>query len=177
MRRAVFLDRDGVINRSIVRDGKPFAPTTDADFELLPGVPGALRQLRNAGFLCVVVTNQPDIAAGLQDRRALDERHRCLVRDLAIDAVEVCGHLEGDACDCRKPRPGMLIASAARFGISLDDSYMVGDRWRDVAAGQAAGCRQNFFIDYGYSERRPDPPFTVVGSLADAVDLIVSAQP
>lgn len=174
-RRAVFLDRDGVINRAVVRDGRPYPPATVAALEILPGVPEALAALRAAGFLNVVVTNQPDVRTGAQDREVVEAMHGQLMRSLAIDAIEVCYHVDADDCDCRKPRPGMLHAAARRLAIDLAASFLVGDRWRDIAAGQAAGCRP-LFIDYGYSERRPEPPYAVVGSLAEAAARILQSE-
>lgn len=174
MRRAVFLDRDGVINRSLVRDGKPFAPVDASEFDLLPGVASALLQLRGSGFLNIVVTNQPDLATGKQRREDLDALHSHLLAELAIDAIKVCGHVEADACACRKPKPGLLLAAAREFDIEMGQSYMVGDRWRDVAAGQLAGCRTCFFIDYGYAEKRPEQPFIVVKSLENSVQYMLA---
>jgi D-glycero-D-manno-heptose 1,7-bisphosphate phosphatase len=174
MRRAVFLDRDGVINRSLVRDGKPYAPTHISEFELLPGVPAALSRLREHGFLNIVVTNQPDITTGKQRREDLDVLHAHLQKELAIDAFKVCCHVDADGCACRKPKPGLLHAAALEWSIDLGASYMVGDRWRDVAAGQRAGCRTCFFIDYDYAEKRPEQPFTVVKSLENSVQYILA---
>lgn len=174
MRRAVFLDRDGVINRSLVRNGKPYAPTQAAEFELLPGVAAALNRLRQNGFLNIVVTNQPDIATGKQRREDLDALHRHLQAGLAIDAIKVCCHVDADDCACRKPKPGLLLEAAREFNIDLGASFMVGDRWRDVAAGQRAGCKTCFFIDYGYAEKGPEQPFTVVKSLENSVGLMLA---
>ena len=174
MRRAVFLDRDGVINRSLIRDGKPYAPTEASEFVLLPGVAEALDQLRRGGFLNIVVTNQPDLSTGRQRREDLDALHARLMAELAIDAVKTCGHVDADGCDCRKPKPGLLLEAAREFGIDPGASFMVGDRWRDVAAGQRAGCKTCFFIDYGYAEKQPEPPFTVVKSLANSVQYILA---
>lgn len=173
MRRAVFLDRDGVINRSIVRDGKPYPPMTLEEFELLPGVPEAVRTLSAAGFLIVVATNQPDIATGKQRPEVVEEMHAALRRRLPVDDIRMCPHTGGQGCDCRKPLPGMLTAAARDHGIDLSASYMVGDRWRDVEAGKAAGCF-TFFIDYGYQEQAPArPPDRVVASLAEAAAIIL----
>ncbi len=175
-RRAVFLDRDGVLNASLVRDGKPYAPRTLAEFELLPGVPEALAQLRRAGFLNVVVTNQPDVSTGKAKRVDVDAIHAHLLKKLPIDAVKVCFHTDSEGCACRKPKPGMLLEAAAEFGIDLAASYLVGDRWRDVAAAQAAGCKA-LFIDYQYAEKRPEKPYVAVKSLPEAAGYIVRADP
>lgn len=177
MRPAVFLDRDGVINRAFVRGGKPYPPSNLAELEILPGVAEALRSLRAAGLLNVVVTNQPDVATGIQRRAVVESMHLRLQAELAIDAVKVCYHVDADNCACRKPKPGMLIDASAEFGIDLTRSYVIGDRWRDVEAGQAAGCRPPFFIDYGYVERRPAPPYFAVKSVSEAAGLILAGFP
>ena len=171
-RRAVFLDRDGVINRSIVTDGKPYAPTSLETLEILPGVPEALLSLRSVGYLNIVVTNQPDVGAGKLSRATADAMSAYLLERLAIDAVKVCFHTEKDNCRCRKPMPGLLLDAAAEFDVDLGKSYMIGDRWRDVGAAHAAGC-QALFLDYGYAERRPEPPYLLVESLAKAAVLIL----
>jgi D-glycero-D-manno-heptose 1,7-bisphosphate phosphatase len=173
-RRAVFLDRDGVLNASIVRGGKPYAPLTLAEFELLPGVPDALARLRAAGFLNVVVTNQPDVATGKARREDVDAIHAHLLKNLPIDAVKACFHTDSEGCDCRKPKPGMLLEAARELGIDLGASFMVGDRWRDVAAAHGAGCKA-LFIDYKYQEQQPEQPFLKVESLPDAAGVIVQA--
>ena len=171
-RRAVFLDRDGVINRAIVRGGKPYAPLSLEGLEILPGVADALTSLRSAGWLNIVVTNQPDVGAGKLARATADAMSAYLLEKLPIDAVKVCFHTEKDHCRCRKPMPGLILDAAAEFELDLGKSYMVGDRWRDVGAAHAAGC-QALFIDYGYSEQRPEPPYLPVESLAAASGLIL----
>jgi D-glycero-D-manno-heptose 1,7-bisphosphate phosphatase len=171
-RRAVFLDRDGVINRSLMVGDRPTAPGTLAEFEILPGVPEAVRRLKAAGLVVIVVTNQPDVARGKHRRADVDAIHNSLKEKVKVDAVYACFCLEGPDCDCYKPKPGMLVEAARDWGIDLARSFMVGDRWRDVGAGKAAGCR-TFFIDYGYRERRPDEPDHVVKDLAEAVDIIL----
>jgi D-glycero-D-manno-heptose 1,7-bisphosphate phosphatase len=171
LRRAVFLDRDGVINKAVVRAGKPYPPDSLETFELLPGVSQAMREMRTAGWLVIVVTNQPDVASGKQRREVVDAIHQHL-RDLGlVDDVKVCMHLDDDHCECRKPRPGMLLEAAQEWSIDLAGSCMVGDRWRDVGAGQAAGCR-TYFIDHGYAEQQPAAPYVAVASLAAAWRLI-----
>jgi D-glycero-D-manno-heptose 1,7-bisphosphate phosphatase len=173
VKRAVFLDRDGVINRAFVRGGKPYPPRTLDEFELLPGVESAIQSLREAGFLVVVVTNQPDVGTGAQKREIVEAMHATLVDRYLCDAIKVCYHTDADGCDCRKPRPGMLLEAAEELYIDLKHSFMVGDRWRDVAAGHAAGC-YTFFVDYRYGEARPESPDAVVESLAEATQYILS---
>jgi D-glycero-D-manno-heptose 1,7-bisphosphate phosphatase len=172
MRRAIFLDRDGVINRSLIRDGLPYAPTSLSDFEILPGVADALCKLRRSGFLNIVVTNQPDIKTGKQSKEVLQLMHDRLLSELNIDDIKCCPHTDEDKCNCRKPHPGMLLDAAAGMKIDLSTSWMIGDRWRDIAAGQAAGCNC-YFIDHGYLERQPEPPFSRALSLPLAVAEII----
>lgn len=173
MKRAVFLDRDGVINRAVVQDGKPFPPRSAAEVEVLPDAHDALLRLREAGYVLIVVTNQPDVARGTQTQSAVEEINARLATELAIDDFMVCYHDDAAGCTCRKPSPGGLIEAAARHQVDLKSSYLVGDRWRDVEAGQRVGCT-SFFIDYGYSERQPEPPFLRVRSLAEAAERIVT---
>ena len=172
MRQAVFLDRDGVINRAVVKNGKPFPPASLDAFEFLPGVESAALALRKAGFLIVVVTNQPDVATGLQAREVVESMHKKLHDAAICDDIKVCYHTDDDACDCRKPKPGMLLEAAKEWQIDLQRSFMVGDRWRDVAAGKAAGC-QTFFIDYQYREQSAEKPDAIVTSLKEAAKLIL----
>lgn len=140
MKRAVFLDRDGVINREIFRTGQAQAPFAVAELEVLPGVPDALDRLRRAGFLLVVVTNQPDVVRGLASRHNVEAINEHLQHTLPLDDIYVCYHDDAEGCACRKPSPGMVYAAAVKHDIALADSYLVGDRWRDVGAGRSAGC-------------------------------------
>lgn len=153
---AVFLDRDGVLNRAIVRNGKPFPPDSVKAMEILPGVADAMETLFDAGFLRIVVTNQPDVARGTQSRETVEAMHKHLQTVLPITQIIAC-YDDGENSSCRKPNPGMLLEAAREHRIVLSESYMIGDRWRDVEAGRRAGC-QTIFIDYGYSEPAPNPP-------------------
>jgi D-glycero-D-manno-heptose 1,7-bisphosphate phosphatase len=159
-RRAVFLDRDGVLNAAFVRDGLPYPPHSVDEVEILPGVEEACTRLRGSGFDLVVVTNQPDIARGTQTLEAVRRINDALLAALPLDEIVICPHDDADGCDCRKPKPGMLEAAAQRRGIDLAASFMVGDRWRDVEAGIRAGCR-TLLIDRGYYERSVQPDVSV----------------
>jgi len=176
MNRAVFLDRDGVINEATVREGHPYPPANLEKFKLLPGVPETIESLRGAGFKIIIVTNQPDVATGVQSREVVESMHNNLRALGLCDDIKVCYHIGADACGCRKPKPGMLIEAAREWQIDLSNSFMVGDRWRDVTAGKAAGCF-TYFIDYRYQEQRPDDPDTVVESLEEAGRLILQENP
>ena len=172
--RAVFLDRDGVINRALERDGKPYPPTTLAEFEILPEVSAACAKLKAAGFLLIVTTNQPDVGRGTLAKEVVEKIHAHMTAQLPIDRVEVCFHPGKGLsdCDCRKPKPGMLLRAAKELNIDLAQSWMVGDRWRDVDCGHAAGCR-TVFIDRGYSEELKQKPDFSARHLGEAADIIL----
>ncbi|MDQ7844547.1 MAG: HAD family hydrolase [Armatimonadota bacterium] len=170
--RAVFLDRDGVLNRAPVRAGRPLSVRGPEEVELLPGVPEACRRLREGGFALIVVTNQPDVARGALRVEAVEAIHDLLRARLPLDEVRVCYHDDADGCDCRKPKPGMLLEAARARGIDLGRSFMVGDRWRDIEAGRRAGCR-TVFIDYGYDEPRPEGADFRTDSLLQAAEWIL----
>jgi D-sedoheptulose 7-phosphate isomerase len=176
LRPAVFLDRDGVINRAVVRDGKPFPPSGVKELELLPEVASSLHDLKAHGFALFVITNQPDVARGTQTREAVKAIHQALASSLPIDDIFVCYHDDADDCACRKPNPGMLFEARRKHNIDLSRSFMVGDRWRDIDAGHAAGCK-TVLIDYGYRERKPaHPPEATVRSLREAADWILCSS-
>jgi len=174
-RAAVFLDRDGVINRAVVRDGKPFPPAGIDDLELLPEVASAMNSLKAHGFALYVITNQPDVTRGTQTREAVESIHQALSSSLPIDDIFVCYHDDNDECGCRKPLPGLLLEARSKHNIDLSRSFVVGDRWRDIDAGHNAGCK-TVLIDYGYRERAPArPPEATVRSLREAADWIISS--
>ena len=168
LKRAVFLDRDGVVNDAVLHDGRPKPPTLD-QLRVADGARGALDALREAGFDLVVVTNQPDVARGTQTIEEVDEIHRRLAAQLPLASFYVCPHDDDDDCTCRKPLPGLLTRAARERGIDLAHSFLIGDRWRDIAAAQAAGVR-SVFLDRGYAEQRPEPPadatFAAIGEAA-----------
>lgn len=173
--RAVFLDRDGVLNRALVRNGRPYPPSNLSELDILPGVPEALVRLRAAGFRLIVVTNQPDVARGRQTRETVEAIHATLRAELVLDEIRVCYHDDADGCRCRKPAPGLLLDAARDEQLDLPSCFMVGDRWRDIEAGRRAGCT-TVFIDYGYAERQPADPRITVKSLAEASVWIASTQ-
>lgn len=174
LRRAVFLDRDGVLNEAIVRNGRPYPPAAVEELRILPGTASALARLKQQDFLLVVVSNQPDVARGRQRRETVEEIDRRLRAELPLDDVFTCFHDDADACDCRKPAPGLLVRAAQKHGIDLRRSYMAGDRWRDVDAGADAGCR-TILIDCGYDEKSPIAvPDARVATLSDAVEWILN---
>lgn len=172
LRRAAFLDRDGVLVRTRVVDGLPVSIRDVTELELEPGAQEACRVLRARGFLLVVVTNQPDVARGMQTAAALDRIHGRLRDLLPLDEIVVCPHDDSDGCTCRKPQPGMLLAAAERLGIDLDASFMIGDRWRDIVAGRRATCT-TVFLNREYSEAMVDRPDVTVRDVGEATAWIL----
>ena len=175
MNQAVFLDRDGVINLAAISNGRPYPPATIAEFELLPGVVQATQSLSQAGYKLIVVTNQPDVAAGVQKQETVENMHQLMRQDLPIHGVKVCYHQDSNDCHCRKPKPGMLLDASAEWLLDLQNSYIVGDRWRDIEAGKAAGCR-TILVESHYDERQAEHPDAVVTSLLEASELILSGS-
>lgn len=170
--RAVFLDRDGVLNNAVVRAGKPYPPRSLNEFVILPGVNEALQNLADAGFLLIVATNQPDVARGTQRREIVEAMHRHLRQELPLDDIKVCYEEDVPTNTCYKPKTGMLVEAARERGIDLTKSYMVGDRWRDVGCGRAAGC-YTIFIDRGYAEALRDVPHATCSDLTEAAAIIL----
>ena len=175
-RRAVFLDRDGVLNRAVVRNGQPFPPDRVEDFELYNDVAEGCARLKAANFLLVVITNQPDVGRGSQTREAVEAMNLKMQSALPLlDRVEICYHAGeryGQPCDCRKPRPGLILRAAAELNIDPKKSYVIGDRWRDVDCARATGCRA-IFIQRGYKETLREAPDFTVANFNDAVSAVL----
>ena len=173
--KAVFLDRDGVLNEALVRDGKPYAPAHPTVLKIYPEAAGALARLKAAGYLLIVATNQPDVARGDLTLAAIEAMNAHLRAALPVDDILVCPHDDIDQCFCRKPKPGMILAAAGCYGIDLSASFMVGDRWRDIDCGANAGVR-TILIDRGWQERAPEhAPDHRCASIAEAAEWILSA--
>jgi D-glycero-D-manno-heptose 1,7-bisphosphate phosphatase len=175
-RPAVFLDRDGTLNAAVVRNGKPYPPATVAEFRLLPFVAEGCRQLRDAGFELVVATNQPDVGRGRQSQTVVEDMHAQLLRLVPeISRIEVCYDAGGiiPPSAFRKPAPGMLHRAAVELNLQLGDSWMIGDRWRDIDCGFAAGCR-TIFIDSSYDEKLHVQPDFVVQDFPAAVRIVLA---
>ena len=168
---AVFLDRDGVLVETFVRDNRAYAATTLQDFQLVRSAAAEVRRLRDAGLAPIVVTNQPDVGRGVIAPETLAAMHERLAGALPVLDILVCTHVASVGCACRKPKPGMLEAAAAKWGIDLRQSFMVGDRASDVEAGRAAGCR-TILIERPYSGSATAD--ARVGSLTEAVDAILT---
>lgn len=175
MKRAVFLDRDGVLNDAVVKNGRPHPPSSMEQFKITVGVKEACGLLKNAGFELIVVTNQPDVTRGKSTVEQVEEFHEYLRKNLEITHFYTCYHDDQDECLCRKPRPGLILNSSQELGIDTQKSFMVGDRWRDIEAGNAAGC-QSIFIDHSFDEKQPKNYFSRVTSLLEAVHVILGAK-
>ncbi len=141
------------------------------ELEILTGVPEALERLKVAGYELVVVTNQPDIARGSTSTEAVERINARLRALLPLDEIRMCPHDDADRCMCRKPKPGLLLQEPTH---DMPASVMVGDRWRDIEAGQAAGCGTTILIDYGYAEPIRVGPTVRVRSLAEAADWLIA---
>ena len=176
-RPAVFLDRDGVINRVLIRNGMPHPPSHVETFELYEDVPDGCARLKAANFLLVVITNQPDVGRGTQSRETVEAMNLKLQSALPLlDGIEVCYHAgehHGQPCDCRKPRPGMILRATAELNIDPKKSYVIGDRWRDVDCARAAGCRA-ILIQRGYNESLREAPDFIVANFTEAVDAVLN---
>jgi len=177
MNRAVFLDRDGVLNPPIVREGKPYPPQMLEEFQLYPEAAEGCALLRRAGFKLVVVTNQPDVGRGTQKLEVVEAMHECLRQAVPLDRIEVCTAANDEAPDARrrKPAPGMLLDAAEALQIDLTRSHLVGDRWRDIECGHAVGCT-TIFIERNYQEELRRPPHHYVTNLLEAARLILSLE-
>ncbi len=174
MKSAVFLDRDGVINRSIIRHGRPYPPRTLNELLIYEDVARSVQVLRRYGFEVVIITNQPDVARGDIAIDVLNKINETIMEKTGIEHFYMCLHVDEDKCDCRKPKPGMLFAAERELNIDLKSSYLVGDRWRDIEAGKRANCT-TFFIDHSYREKKPEEPFITVNSLEEAAGYILSS--
>lgn len=172
MNKAIFLDRDGVINKVNLFDGKPYPPKDINELILLPKVNEALQLLKDAGYLLIVITNQPDVVRGKTKIETVEVINQSLKDSLPIDDIFTCYHDDIKDCNCRKPKPGNILRAADQYNINISNSFMVGDRWKDVEAGIGAGCK-TFFIDYSYQEKQPESYDYKVKSLYEAAKIIL----
>jgi D-glycero-D-manno-heptose 1,7-bisphosphate phosphatase len=156
--KAVFLDRDGVLNQADIRKGKPYPPDSIDDVIIPEGVVEGLAKLKLAGYLLVMVTNQPDVARGKTTKETVDEINSYLRQKLGLDDVYCCYHDSKDRCSCRKPKPGMILVAKEKWDIDLSRSFMVGDRWRDIETGNNAGVK-TILIPGDYDEKRVEPDY------------------
>ena len=171
MRKAVFLDRDGVINKIFIKDNLPSSPPTFELLEILPGVEESILRLKKLNFACLVVTNQPDVSRGKIEKKIVVKMNNYIKDKLKLDDVFVCYHDDQDNCECRKPKPGLLLEASKKWSIDLKKSYMIGDRWKDIEAGRSAGCK-TIFIDCDYKEMKPKRQDFTTDSLIHSAHII-----
>ena len=175
MRKAIFLDRDGVINKVFIKDNLPTSPPSFDQLEILPGVKEAILILKKLNFVCLIVTNQPDVSRGKIEKKTVIKMNNHLKDEIKLDDIFVCYHDDHDNCKCRKPKAGLLLEAGKKWDINLRKSYMIGDRWKDIEAGRSAGCK-TIFVDYKYSEKKPQKPNFITDSLFSAVHIIEKLQ-
>jgi D-glycero-D-manno-heptose 1,7-bisphosphate phosphatase len=171
-----FIDRDGVINKSTVLNGIPTPPRNSHSVELIDGVAEAIDLIIVNGIVPVVITNQPDVSRGTQSQSNIEEVNNRIRTLTGLEYFYVCYHDEEAKCKCRKPKSGLITKAAEDLGIDIQSSYLIGDRWKDIGAGHNAGVKETFFIDYDYPEKRPTQPFTLVGSLLEASQIIINER-
>ena len=168
----VFLDRDGILNHPVMRGGNPFPPPDLAAVKLYSGVKERLSEIQRSGFKLALVTNQPDVARGKTSAGEVEKINKFIKEIYRLDLVETCVHDDSDRCLCRKPKPGLLNIAGKKLNSDFAQSYMVGDRWKDVEAGRLAGCR-TIFVNRNYSEKNRSEPDFEVNSTVEALELIL----
>ncbi len=171
MKKAVFLDRDGVINKAFIKDGLPLSPNSLDELEILPGVKESVLRLKKLNFICLVVTNQPDVSRGKINKNTVIKMNNFLKKEIKLDDIFVCYHDDKDNCNCRKPKPGLLLQASKQWDVNLKKSFIIGDRWRDIQAGEKVGCK-TIFLDCKYKETKPEKPDFITDTLLNATYII-----
>ena len=169
--KAVFLDRDGVLIKTNVVNNRPYAITSHKDLCFIDGVKEGLDKLKIFNFLLIVVTNQPDVVTKKTSIGEMNKIHNIIRSNLPIDDIFVCLEIDSINSTHYKPKPGMLIDASKKFGINLKNSFIIGDRWRDIGAGNNAGCK-TILIDYSYEEEFYLEPLYKVDNFLEAVNVI-----
>jgi len=169
--KAIFIDRDGVINRVIMRDGKPSSPWKLEEFEILPDVKECLKAFKKMGFLNIIFTSQPDISRGSLKMEELKKMHKVISETLLVDEIKFCPHDDKDNCSCRKPKPGLILDAVKKWSIDLDKSYVVGDSWKDIGAGKSAGCK-TFLLRREYNKNYQKDYDFEISNLKQMVEII-----
>ena len=175
MKKAIFLDRDGVINKAIVKNGLPTPPNLLDELKILPGVKESILKLKKLNFVCIIVTNQPDVSRGKINKNTVIKINNFLKKKIKLDDIFVCYHDDKDNCNCRKPKPGLLLQAGKKWNVDFKKSFMIGDRWRDIQSGEKAGCK-TIYLDYNYRDKKPKNPDFVTDTLLNAVFFIEKLQ-
>lgn len=152
--KAIFLDRDGVLNRSLVRNGKPYAPILLKDFHILSGVKKTLKYLKKKNYLLIVITNQPDIKSGKLKLNKLLKMNNILINKLKINEIFICKHDDRDCCNCRKPKNQLIENAIKKYSIDRRKSFLIGDRKKDIEAGLRSRLK-TIYINKNYKESKP----------------------
>jgi D-glycero-D-manno-heptose 1,7-bisphosphate phosphatase len=170
MKKAIFLDRDGIVNKPIILEGKPYPPFIVKQAFLVNNIKNMIDKWHKEGYLVIVVTNQPDISNHLISQRKVEKINRYLQSMAKFDDLFMCPHNEKDKCNCRKPKIGLFLQAKEKYDIDLEESYMIGDRWKDIEAGRRAGCR-TIFVNYNYNEEKPHSCDYMVSSIKDIEEM------
>ena len=173
--KAVFFDRDGVLNEAIVKNGKPYPPSTLDQLVIPTDVGPALQLLKDAGFILLGATNQPDVARSTTPKNLVEAINQKLLNELPLREIFTCFHDDNHNCDCRKPLPGLLQQGAKKYDVDLTQSYMIGDRWKDIEAGKRAGCK-TIWLNKNYQETIPQQPHFIATNLLAAAKWIKSGE-
>ncbi len=173
--KAIFLDRDGVINKVVMRKGIVSSPWRLEEFEILPNVKECLKEFKKMEFLNIVFTSQPDISRGLLKIEDLGEMHKFIMETLLVDGIKFCPHDDKNNCNCRKPKPGLLLEAAKKWSIDLKKSYVIGDTWKDIGAGKAAGCKTILIRREYNKDFQKDYDFEV-NNLEETVEIIKNSN-
>ena len=171
MKKAVFLDRDGVINKAFIKNGLPESPNSLSELEILPGVKESISRLKKLNFICLVVTNQPDVQRGKIKKNTIIKMNNFLKKKIELDDIFVCYHDDKDNCNCRKHKPGLLLQASKKWDVNLKKSFIIGDRWRDIQAGEKVGCK-TIFLEYNYIDIKPKNPNFITDTLLNATYII-----
>ena len=152
--KAFFFDRDGILNKSLIINRKPYSPKFPSELVLNYQLVKFINKLKKEGYLIIVVSNQPDIKSGKLTKFSLKIMNSIIKKYFNVDDIYICPHGKNDDCECRKPKPGMLLEASKKWNIELKKSFLIGDRWKDIAAGSIMNCT-TIFIDYNYNEPKP----------------------
>lgn len=169
--KAIFLDRDGVLNKSIVKFGKPYPPKSKEELSIPSGVKKGVSILKENGFRLIMITNQPDVSRGKISLKKVEEINQFLSKELKLDDVFCCPHDDKDMCKCRKPKPGMIIEAVGKWKIDVSKSFLIGDRWKDIEAGKQTNLK-TILLDYNYNEKRTKPDYSC-SEFMQAVKIII----
>ena len=170
-KKAIFIDRDGIINKVVMREGTVSSPWRLEEFEILPDVKECLGAFKKMGFLNIVFSNQPDISRGFLKIDDLDKMHKIIADKLPMDEIKFCPHDDKAHCSCRKPKPGLILEAVEKWSIDLEKSYVIGDSWKDIGAGKAAGCK-TFLLRREYNKDFQKDYNFEVNNLKEMVEII-----